>query len=232
MTQLAQARFAYYLFAEDLPELLGALNTEEAELRKYGHNALADKLLKAYGELMADLEYLSLTVSGAGTVALRESERTTRVRPDSLGDGAPRLEDSLVAEPLSELPGSVGIANEELLDQDVPWWSTNEEGSSARVGGHIFGLFYSGGFGSASAPNSGEFRQHPIFNPTIEEGAAPGVIRNPIPARRFIRDAIPEIEQAWMRGFKAAKAKFDAVVDEIYVTLAAERDAARRLAKL
>lgn len=232
MTQLAQARFAYYLYAEDLPELLVALNAEEAELRKYGHTALADRLLKAYGQLMADLEYLSLTVSGAGTLALKESERRTRVRPDTLGDGGPRLEDSLVCQPLQELPGSVGVADEELLDQRVPWWSTNEEGSTARVGGHIFGEFFSGGLGSSAAPDASQFRQHPLFQPGVEQGAGPGVIRHPIPARRFIRDAIPEIEQAWMSGFKAAKARFDAVVGEIYAALAAERKAARRLTKL
>lgn len=217
--------YAYYLYARELPELYGTINREAVQLRRTGHDALAERLLKGYATLVEDLEYLSATIAGAGTVKLVQVERSTRVRPDSLGQGGPRLEDFLRCDPLFELPGSVGVANETVLDGGVPWWSTNEEGSSARVGGHIFGLFYSGGLGSSSAPDPGQFRQHPIFEPTTVGGSGPGLIEAPIPARRFIRDAIPEVEAQWMRGFEQAKAKLEATLTSVFASLARERAA-------
>jgi hypothetical protein len=217
--------YAYYLFAEELPELYGAINREAIVLRRAGHEALAARLLRAYDILVKDLEYLSNAIAGAGTVKLVERERSTRVRPDSLGDGGPRLEDYLQCDPLSELPGSVGIANEEVLDAGVPWWPTNEEGSSARVGGRIFGLFYGSGLSNSQAPDPGEFRQHSVFKATSVEGAGPGIIEAPIPARRFIRDAIPEIEVRWKKGFEAAKGKLEEVITAVFADLAKEKAA-------
>jgi hypothetical protein len=214
--------YAFYLYAKELPELLVALNNEERELRVRGHPALADKLLKAYGVLIGDLEYLAAAVAGAGTLKLVETEKATKVRPDSLGGGGPRLEDFLQCDPLVELPGSVGVANEAVLDAGVPWWPTNEEGSTARVGGHIFGQFYDAGFGGGTAPDGSLSRIHPIFQPTTVEGSGPGIIHNPIPARRFIRDSIPSIEARWFKGFEAAKRKLEDALTEIFAALAAE----------
>lgn len=217
--------YAYYIYAKELPELYGAIAREAIVLRREGHALLADRLTKAYETLVKDLEYLSASVAGAGTLTLIDTERRTRVRPDSLGGGGPRLEDYLQCDPLAELPGSVGVANEEVLDAGVPWWSTNEIGSTARIGGHIFGLFYGSGFGSSSAPNPAEFRQHPIFEATTVSGSGPGVIEAPIPARRFIRDAIPEIDAVWLRGFGAAKAKLEAALTSVFAEVAKQRAA-------
>jgi hypothetical protein len=220
-------RFAYELDTYELPGLASAVNSAEANLRSTGHPTLADRLLKAYGVLIRDLEYLAASVAGSGTVALIEHERSSRVRPNSLGGGGPRLEDFLQCDPIPEIPGAVGIANEDLLDTSVPWWPTNEEGSSARVGGHIFGLFYDSGFSRSSAPDPGQFRQHALFEPTAVAGSGPGVIEAPIPARHFVRDSIPAIEARWQRGFREAKAKFDDELTGIFASAALEKTASR-----
>lgn len=204
------AQYAYYEFVRDLPELTAATNQLEIRLRRDGHKLAADVLLKAYAALIKDLERVSVVVAAAATELLKESERKTRVRPDSQGLGGPRLETSLIAEPveIAVLPGSVGVANETKLDREVPWWSTNEEGSSARVGGRIFGTF--GGAGGAGAPpDASQFRQHPVFEPGRGPNAGLGIIQRPIPARRFILKAIPEIDKVWHHEFRAARTRFD-----------------------
>jgi hypothetical protein len=213
--------FAYYLYARDLPELVAATAAAQAKLRVDGHAALADRVVKAYAELERDLEYLAASVSGAGTVKLVETERATKVRPDTLGAGGPRLEDSLVCDPIPEFPGSVGVANEAVLDAHVPWWETNEIGSSARVGGHIFGTFYESGGGGGSPPG-GNFREHALFRAEVGGSAGPGVIHRPIPERRFIEQSIPDIRAAWKSGFAAIKAKYNAQLDSVFASLAAE----------
>lgn len=203
------SRYAFYLYVKDLPELIAATNALEVKLRREGRPVAADRLLKAFGVLDVELEELSIKAAAKATELLRDSERHTRVRPDTQGGGGPRLEDSLDADPLLVLPGSVGVANEDTLDGAVPWWITNEVGSSARLGGRLFGSFFGGG--DSQPPDSSQFRVHPLFEPGApESGAGVGIITNPIPARRFILGALPGIEAEWKSSFEAIKRKFDA----------------------
>jgi hypothetical protein len=194
------------------PELQIALNELEIRLRRFGRPDAAIILVNASRRLREELLTLEREMAVFATEELRKMERATRVRPDTQGGGGPRLGDSLVAEPLGEplLPGSVLVADTDLLDQNVPWWVTNEEGSSARVGGTIYGVFYdSGGFGP---PDPSEFRVHPLFEaePVGAPGAGRGVISNPIPERRFVKRAILEvIAPEWQRRFRTIKAAFD-----------------------
>lgn len=202
-------KYAFYLFVKDLPELVVATNNLEVRLREQGRPIAADRLLRAFATLEEDLQALSIKAATKATDLLRESERSTRVRPDTQGLGGPRLEDSLEADPLVVLPGSVGVANEELLDRVVPWWITNEVGSSARLGDKLFGSFFGDG-GDSQPPDASQFREHPLFAPgPAESGAGVGVIRNPIPARRFILDSLPAIEAEWRAGFSVVKRRFD-----------------------
>lgn len=203
------AEFAYYEFVRDLPELTAATNQLEIRLRRQGHGLAADRLLKAFGDLIRGLERVAVNVSALATEILKESERKTRVRPDTLGQGGDRLGDHLIAEPAEAgiLPGSVGVANETELDNNVPWWSTNEEGSSARVGGRIFGTFTGGA--SDAPPTPGLYQQHALFEPGRGPNAGLGIIKRPIPARRFILKAIPEIDRVWHREFTAVRSRFD-----------------------
>lgn len=197
--------YAYFCFVEDLPELLTATNMLEVRLRAAGNIVGADRVLKAYGVLKIGLQQLGAKMAAKGTEILKQKERSTRVRPDSLGAGGPRLGDYLHADELPVVWGSIGVANETELDAEVPWWYTNEQGSSARVGGKLFGLFQPGD----ALASAGESRVHPIFEPWSGEGpASASTIVNPIPARRFIEHSIPEIVAQWRGGFELLKADF------------------------
>lgn len=203
--------YAYYLYVNELPELLAATNALEARLRPTDPVG-ADRVIRAYATLRDELIALGFSVSAKGTEILRDQERKSRVRPDTLGEGGPRLEDYLDCDPLSAvLWGSVGIANETRLDENVEWWSTNEEGSTSRVGHVLYGVFQPG----EAVPDAGEFREHPIFE-ARPSGTfrASGVIRNPIPARRFVEHSIADIELVWLAGFDRIKQTF---IDEVSI---------------
>jgi hypothetical protein len=208
---MAVGNYAFYFFVNELPEMRAAEHRVETRLRAIGDVASADAIAAAYARLLMELELLSEQTAIRGTEILREHERDSRVRPDTQGAGGPRLGDSLMADPLSNLlPGSVGLADEDLLDQNVRWWSTNEEGSSARLGGVLRGVFQPGD----AAPDRSMFREHPIFQ-AQGMGAPSGVIRNAIPARRFIEHSIPDVEFFWRSRFEQIKAHFLAEIDTI-----------------
>lgn len=199
--------YAHYLFVNEQPEAAADVSALVVELDARGRTAASTRIARAWGEHMREMEALSLFVALEGTRILREKERGSRVRPDTLGQGGPRLEDSLRCGPLPSPPfGSVGVADESLLNQDVPWWETNEEGSTANVGRVLTGFFEPG----EARPSSVESRQHPLFQPTREGGR--GIIKNPIPARRFIEHSIPEVELLWRDGFRTSKARFNAAM--------------------
>lgn len=213
--------FAYYELVHDWPELVVAVHGLEKRLRIEGRPLAADILLRGIFELERDLKLLGREVAAFATEELRRQERKTRVRPDTHGGGGARLEDNLVARPLSEslIPGSIGVADEDLLDANVPWWITNEIGSSARVGGRLFGSFY--GDEDAAPPSRDLFRQHPLFEPgDFGAWGGEGIITHPIPARKFIAKAVPEIRSVWQARFREAKQRMS---DEMTRALATYR---------
>lgn len=205
------AEYAAYEFVHDWPELAVAVNQLEVRLRSKGRKIAADMLVEGFAQLQRELLALAKDMAVRATAILQETERDTRVRPDTHGLGGPRLEDSLRADVMPQqnlLPGSIGVANEDVLDATVPWWITNEIGSSARVGGELFGTFY--GEDDAGPPDSDQFREHPLFAPGKNDTlSGRGIIENPIPARKFIAKAWPIINREWQQGFHAAKGKFD-----------------------
>ncbi len=201
--------YASFCFVEELPELLADVNALEARLRLAGNGVGADRVIRAYSQLKTDLTAMGAAMAVRATEILRRHEHDSRVRPDTLGGGGPALEDYLVCEPVPTFGGmswgSIGVANETLLDAEVEWWWTNEEGYTGHVGRVLYGTFEPGG----APPDASEFRQHPLFEPS--RGAS-GVIRNPIPARRFILHALPDIGAEWHTAFDAVKATFSAEI--------------------
>lgn len=207
-------RFVFYEYPKQWVQVIEMVSRAEPHLRAIGRPQAADMLLRAYGDLREDLTKLGPEQAVIATATLRDFERKTRVRPDTAGMGGPRLGSSLVAEVVGMpgLPGSIGVADLDALDRDVPWWITNELGSAARVGGRLFGTFYD--MGSAGPPDASQFREHPLFA-SGPNGTLSGVgwIENPIPARRFITQAAPVIRKEWREAFEAIRARFQARVD-------------------
>lgn len=202
--------FAYIEFFDYLPELADAVRDKELRLRGKGHRLLADRLLAAFGTFDRELRVMAQDVSRKATEIVREEERSTRVRPDT---GRRELESAIFCKPLDGLPGAVGIADKSVLDAAVPWWTTNEVGSSARVGGVLFGTFTGGA--SDSRPDPAQRRQHALFDPGRGPNAGMGIIKEPIPARRFVLKSIPPIVALWEREFAQILGKLQKVVQEV-----------------
>lgn len=195
--------YASYCVVTKFPELQIAADSLETSLRAEGRDAAADKVLRAYVALRDGLIALADRMAIRGSEILVRKEQETRVRPDTLGGGGPRLEDYLRCDPITAVPGSLGVANETLLNAHVEWWVTNEIGNSTNVGRVLFGAFYGSGQPDA-APSASERGEHPLFQARGSgEFRGSGVIENPIPARYFVREAVREIDAEWSAGFQA-----------------------------
>lgn len=213
--------FAFYAYVKEWPNIIEAVSRAEPHLRLIGRPTAADMLVRAYGQLRDDLEKLGPTMAVAGTATLREMEKATRVRPDTGGAGGPRLETSLFVRQVGGalMPGSIGIAELDILEKDVPWWITNEIGSSARVGGRLFGYF-TGGSSQDAPPDPTQFREHPLFQTGSSQDpiSGLGIIQHPIPARRFIERSIPLIDKEWRTAFEAIRSRFEGRLDSVMRT--------------
>jgi hypothetical protein len=166
-------------------------------------------------------------------VNIKEAEIDTRVRPETNGDGGPRLNDYVgESHPLPGVPGSVGMNFEPTLDANVSWWWTNEFGYSGHIGRVVHGFFYDSGFTGRSRPDPGRFREHPLFRAEgpqsgaildqkesprkMAKGTRPGMlIRNPIPNREFVRKGGAKTEAVWHTKVKAAESRFVASIEAI-----------------
>lgn len=204
--------YASYCVVSKFPELQIAADQLETELRAEGRLAAADKVLLAYVALRDGLLTLSDRMAIRGSEILKRDEEQSRVRPDTLGGGGPRLEEYLRCDPLPIVPGTLGIANETLLNAHVPWWVTNEIGNSSNIGRVLFGAFFGAGQ-EETRPEGAERGVHPLFEARGSgEFRGSGVIQHPIPARYFVRQAVHEIEAEWRAGFQALVADYIAEV--------------------
>jgi hypothetical protein len=197
-----------------------------AHLRADGQLATATEIGGAFDELTARLQLISAEIAELAHRAILEEEQRSRVRPDTGGDGGPRMEDFLgESAPLTEIPGTVVINDERVLEENVPWWWTNEEGYSGHIGRVVRGFFFDAGFTGPSRPDPSRFREHPLFMTGSDQldtfggggGARGGVggrmeIHNPIPRREFVLHGYEAAKTEWHRQVSDAKARFDARV--------------------
>lgn len=209
------------LVTEDLNELrdlvLQAVALFEADLKPQ----LASRARRAFIALVDELQVIARDVAVYAREQILREEQQSRVRPDTGGDGGDRLEDYLgESAPLSLLPGSVGINDEQALaDSPVSWWWTNEEGYSGFEGREVVGFFFDSGFTAASRPSQDQSREHPLFRPT---GRGPTMtIQEPIPARRFVEHGYQSAEAYWHTRVGAARARFDKESARIWIAFRA-----------
>lgn len=184
-----------------------------------GEHAMASRVRQAFLKLVRDLEGISVTFAKDAEETIKRTEEQSRVRDDTHGAGGPRLGDWIgQSHPFTDVPGSVGVNYEPDLDANVPWWPTNEDGSSARVGDEVKGLFQPG-----NAPPSGAgFRDHPLF----QAGRGPAMkIQNPIPDRHFVEDGFREVEARWHGQVQAARRRFMVETDRVTAQFTAARKA-------
>lgn len=192
----------------DLPELRTVVYRAAAMFELDLKPQLASRARRAFIELVNELEKIAVDIARLARHEIVQEEVQSRVRPDTGGDGGPRLEDFLgESHPLPTLPGSVGINFEPVLDENVPWWWTNEEGYDGLIGHEVKGFFFDSGFTSSAAPNPDQFREHPLFRPG---GRGPKMtVQNPIPDRRFVQHGYETAQAAWHARVGAARERFD-----------------------
>lgn len=212
--------YARILFIRDLASLDASILRLQAEADADGAPNQARVIRQAYIELLKDLERISVKYAELFTEEVRANQESSQVRPDT---GLPpdlRMNTHLESDPLLALPGSVGIVNEKKIDNSPAfWWWTNEVGYSGNVGREVNGLFFDAGYSGNGVGASGSlYREHPLFRPG---GPQPGddesdgrrqptmTIGNPIPARRFVRDTIAQLEPRWHVEVRAAVQKLD-----------------------
>lgn len=186
--------FSYLLYVRELPDVEVLAAKLSSMLEADGVPEAAVAVRASYFKAIRELESFAKTYAADVTAELRAEEIATRVRPDTGGDGGTRLGDSLEAEPIPSLPGTVGFANETKLYGEVPWWWTNEEGYGGNVGHEVHGHFYGSGYTDVSDPGAAASRTHPLF---VAEGGPVMTIGKPIPARRFIERTIEKMAPAW-----------------------------------
>lgn len=194
--------YSFILYIKDLPALEAEIFRLQKTVELGGSAQAAAMIRTAYGTLLSTLQQVSVRVAEVSAVKIREKEASTRVRPPTAHSDGVSLEDHFQSDPLSALPGSVGVINESVLYEEVPWWWTQEEGYAGHVGRVVHGHFYDSGFINPSDPQATSSRVHPLFRP---ESGPPMVIQRPIPARHFILETLPEIDALWRREIANAK---------------------------
>jgi hypothetical protein len=200
-----------------------------------GYPDIAALLYREYHRFRDELKAIGRRIAAIASEEIKRAELDTRVRPHPTGDHE-SLQDYLgESVPLDAVPGSVGVNFEPVLEKNVSWWWTQEEGYSGHVGRVVHGFFYDAGYVSASRPDPGAFREHPLFraegpqrpdfasrqskheapeNPG--KGVRPGMrIQNPIMPRRFVLQGGRAAEAKWHGEIKAAEAKFVAATERL-----------------
>lgn len=237
--------YSALLVTQGYADLQAVFITTHDMLEAAGYPNLAQLLRRAFLAFRDDMSRIAKEIAVKATAYIKEEEATSRVRPDTNGDGGKRLEDFVgESAPLRAVPGSVGLNFEPILYDEVPWWWTNEEGYSGHIGRVVHGFFYDAGFTSASRPDVGSFREHPLFRAEGPQrdtnsfgpdhdrqspskglkGERPGMrIENPIPQREFVRRGVARAEIEWHAAFAVAKGRFDKEMDRITSLISAPR---------
>lgn len=192
-----------------------------------GTPAQASIVRQAFLRLLTELEGIAVIISRQAEAAIKEKERTSRVRPD--GARGDSLNDYVgESHPIPGVEGSVGINYEPKLENGASWWWTNEEGYRGNLGRKFIGAFQDAGYSGGSRPNPGEFREHPLLTIGKVKNSGKGTIRRPIPARRFVRDGANDVKPEWHKQVQAARRRFMGEVERALI--ASQRVRAARLA--
>lgn len=195
------ADFSGYLINKDLIPLTRDVAELARTLVADGRRNQAQLVRGAYQRYVVELNRISQQIAQEAEQTIKDNEVSSQVRGH--GGQGPSLSDFIGrSEPLQGDPGSVAINDEDWLDANgVGWWWTNEEGFSGHIGRQIQGFFQpSGTFPMAGGGSD------PTFVPSRAGGV--GEIRNPIPARYFVRDAFQDVSPRW-------KARVEQATDDL-----------------
>lgn len=193
---------SYFAYLQPDPELVDAyvamVRTADIYVAK-GLMREAAQARAAYERMVRDYEQLSVRGSTKADEFIRSRIRTTAVRPPTGG----LLERAIHSTPmqLSFPGGGVNIASLDALDKGAVnprtggvYWRSQEYGLPVIPGQRPAPGYFMPGY---SAPNAGQFRNHPYFQQMGYARGMPALVRKrPLRARHFLRDGADEFA-AW-----------------------------------
>lgn len=195
----------------------------------------SSRIRRAFNEYERELGDIAKGIAVIAEREIKAKERSTRVRPDTRGDGGPRMNKGIgKSRAIRAIPGTVGVNDHDwAVTRGVDWWWTNETGYSGHIGRVVHGFFYDAGWSGRSRPDAGRSREHPLFRPEgfqrasgyrqvdssgaafhkrrrkRAKGGRPGMlIANPIPGRHFVRDGALTAERRWHTEVERARQRF------------------------
>lgn len=227
-------------------EFLVAIRNAE----QLGQTGTAALLKAAHADYNALLRRASVKHAAKAQAAILFQLEMTARRPDT--GVKPHLRDHIRCRPISPVGplelGSVGVADLNELEKvrnpedGFAYWEVQEEGTTANVGREIRGFFYDRGYRGATRPAPGYTGNKAVAQPLFAPGTlipgprgglgGKGTIRNPIPARHFVRDGARKAGVNWQAEMRSVER---ATLRELTAVLApgpVRRAGARRLTRL
>lgn len=197
--------YTWVLTMSGFPELARAAIVLHDKLIADGRPEAASRVRQAVARLRQDLIDVASKTAVLAHQAIQSHELQSRVRPDTNGNGGPRLGDFVgQSVAFQGVPGSVLINDEKTMqDNGVGWWWTNEEGYRGHIGRRFIGSF------EGTRPDPSRFREHAVLD--MRKGArnrAKGTIKKPIPARHFVRDGMQAARSTWHADVQAAQGRY------------------------
>lgn len=179
--------------------------------------AVGQEVAKVQETFNASLNEVARLIALVATQEIKAILKEKTVRPPT--GNRPGLQDLIYSVPVNTGNfsfGQVEIGWLSKLNQAInhkgghlPYWRSQEFGSSHNIGRTIFGSFI--GADGGSPPDPSKFRQHPVFAMGTGVGAGPGTINRPIQAKHFLRD-----------GTDVAKFQYLAMVRSVVQTAVAQ----------
>jgi hypothetical protein len=175
------------------------------DLAADGRQNQAALVQAAFDSFVAALQKIARETAVYAEQAVKDAEVGSQVRGH--GGQGPSMTDFIGrSASIPDIPGTVGINDEDYLDANgVDWWWTNEEGFAGHIGREIVG-FFTPSFTKPQAGGSGDTS----FLPRKKGGV--GIIEEPIPARYFVREGFDDAKRVWHSRIQAAEADFVAAL--------------------
>lgn len=187
------------------------------ELIRDGAPGQAAEIRGLYFRFEDRLLEIAKVVAEVGDTRMRRELDRSIIQGRGLKNASDRsgLSEAITSHPLPGVPGSVGFASIEELDDKASWWWTQEQGTDIHVGRYLYGVFMDNA-GGRYRPSQDQAGEHPIFagkssRATPSRGKPPQV-QNPIPAKRFLQQGSESALQKWHVLIREAKAQFEAAV--------------------
>lgn len=203
-----------------LPLVIEASLLLEREFVRARQPNIAARIRAARTKFERDLRSLAVRYSKIANQDIKQvlnSDPVSVSRGTSGGRrrGGRGIRSFIKSRPLAGIPGGVGVGDidelQKAVDPDYPqdgsYWKVQEAGFSGHVGREVYGHFYNSPRGGQGyAPSKDRVRTDAFFRP--EKPGRKLKIKNPIPAKWYLRDGSAEAGRKWQVEYNRIEARF------------------------